>query len=34
MDGLELETVAIAPRKADINIHRVALAWLPGDLPT
>ncbi len=34
VDGLELETVAIAPRKADINIHRVALAWLPGDLPT
>ena len=34
VDGLELETVAIAPRKADINIQRVALAWLPGDLPT
>ncbi len=33
VDGLEVETVAIAPRKADINIQRVALAWLPGDLP-
>jgi hypothetical protein len=34
VEGLQLETVAIAPRKADVNIQRVALAWLPGDLPT
>lgn len=29
-DRIELEKVSVAPRKADINIHRVALAWLPG----
>lgn len=30
MDGLEVETVGVAPRKADITIHRLVLAWLPG----
>lgn len=30
VDGLELESILIPPRKADITIHRVALAWLPG----
>ena len=30
VDGLEVETVAVAPRKADITIHRLVLAWLPG----
>jgi hypothetical protein len=33
VDALEVETVAVAPRKADITVHRLALAWLPGDLP-
>jgi hypothetical protein len=28
--SLEVETVAVAPRKADITIHRLVLAWLPG----
>ena len=28
--GLEVETVGVAPRKADITIHRLVLAWLPG----
>jgi hypothetical protein len=32
VDALEVETVSVAPRKADITIHRLALAWLPGDL--
>jgi hypothetical protein len=27
---LDAETVAVAPRKADITIHRLVLAWLPG----
>jgi hypothetical protein len=30
--GLDVETVSVAPRKADIAIHRVALAWLPGSI--
>jgi len=30
VDGLEVETVGVAPRKADITIHRLVLAWLPG----
>ena len=29
VDGLEVETVDIAPRKADITVHRLVLAWLP-----
>lgn len=28
-DALELEAVEVPPRKADIVIHRVALAWTP-----
>ena len=28
--GLEVETEGVAPRKADITIHRLVLAWLPG----
>jgi hypothetical protein len=28
--ALEVETVAVAPRKADITINRLVLAWLPG----
>jgi hypothetical protein len=32
-DALEVETVTIAPRKADIGVQRLVLAWLPGDLP-
>jgi hypothetical protein len=31
--GLELESIHVPPRKADITIHRVALAWLPGGAP-
>jgi hypothetical protein len=27
---IEIETIAVAPRKADITIHRLVLAWLPG----
>ena len=30
VDGLAVETVGVAPRKADITIHRLVLAWLPG----
>ncbi|MCL7961187.1 MAG: ATP-binding protein, partial [marine benthic group bacterium] len=30
IDALEVETVAVAPRKADITINRLVLAWLPG----
>ena len=30
VDGLEVETVGVAPRKADITINRLVLAWLPG----
>jgi hypothetical protein len=33
VEGLELETVGVPPRKSDIAIHRVALAWIPGELP-
>ena len=33
MTGLELESIPIPPRKADITIHRVALAWLAGGGP-
>jgi hypothetical protein len=33
VEGLELETVAVSPRKSDITIHRLALAWIPGELP-
>ncbi len=29
-DGMEVETIGVAPRKADITIHRLVLAWLPG----
>ena len=29
--GLEVETEGVAPRKADITIHRLVLAWLPHD---
>jgi hypothetical protein len=29
-DGVELETVAVAPRKSDITIHRLVLAWVPS----
>ncbi|NNK48522.1 MAG: ATP-binding protein [Gemmatimonadetes bacterium] len=29
-DGLEIETVTVAPRKADIAVQRLVLAWLPG----
>ncbi len=28
--GLEIETVTVAPRKADIAVQRLVLAWLPG----
>ena len=33
MAGLELGSIPIPPRKADITIHRVALAWLAGGGP-
>lgn len=29
-DGMEVETIGVAPRKADITIHRLVLVWLPG----
>jgi len=31
VEGLDVQRVSVAPRKADITIHRVALAWSPTD---
>jgi hypothetical protein len=33
-DALEIEEIRIPPRKADINVQRLALAWWPGPFPT
>ena len=33
-EALELETVAVSPRKSDITIQRLTLAWIPGELPS
>lgn len=32
VDAVEVETLSIAPRKSDITVQRLALAWIPGSL--
>jgi len=31
---MEFDTLRIPPRKADITVHRLALAWYSGPLPS